>query len=270
MVELCFFEEQFWEPERARVKVPDILGLMRGLAVFETVRTYNRRPFALGEHLERIEQSARRVKLYLPLSFEEISGIIDQGIDLLGEEALVQLFLIAGDSGPFLLILFSALPKLPAELYERGVKLLPVDFARPFPEVKVPCRLEGYLARLEDNEAFEVLYCPGGAMTEAETSNFFLVKEGMLVTAPANRVLPGITRGIVLELASRMGIPIEERCPRMEEIETAQEAFITGTVKEILPVVKVGTKVIGKGVPGSLTRELQIAYREEVQRRVKG
>lgn len=270
MARLCFFEGKFWETERAMVKVQDILGLMRGLAVFETVRTYDLRPFALEEHLQRFNQSAKRIKLDLPLSFEEILRIIYQGIGLLGEEALIQLFLIARDREPLFLILFSPLPWPPAELYERGVKLLPIDFARPFPEVKAPWRLEGYLARLKDNEAFEVLYCPGGEITEAETSNFFLVRERRLVTAPEDRVLPGITRGIVLELAKRMGIPVEERCPRVEEIELATEAFITGTVKEILPVVRVGTAVVGKKVPGDLTRELHNAYRKEVQRRVRG
>lgn len=270
MATLYFLEGEFREPARALVRVEDIFGLLRGRVVFETVRTYERHPFALDEHLTRLERSARRIGLELPLSFEEISGIIAQGIDLLGEESLIQLFLIAGNQGPFFLILFDALPNIPEELYERGVKLLPVEFSRPFPEVKTPFRLESYLARLNDDTVFEVLYCPNGEITEAETSNFFLVHaDEKLVTAPADRVLTGITRGIVLELAKHMGLLIEERCPRVEELEVAKEAFITGSVKEILPVVQVGTKRIGKGIPGAITRKLLHSYREEIRRRLK-
>lgn len=271
MTRIYFLYGEFVDANRARVKFCDIQGLLRGHAVFETVRTYNRRPFALEEHLRRLKGSAERLGLKISIAQEDIARIVHQGVKLLGDEALIRLFLVAGDSGPFLLLTFDPLLRISPETYEKGVKLKPVDFPRPFPEVKGTCRLAGWLARREDGEAWEVLYCPNGEITEAETSNFFLVlASGTVVTAPADRVLPGVTRGIVTEILKRMGIPLEERCPRLEELRAAKEAFITGSVKEILPVVRVGELVIGNGAPGELTRRLHLEYRAEVQRRMEG
>ena len=206
----------------------------------------------------------------LPLEAEELVALVEKGIELLGQEAHVRLFLAAGKASPLFLALFEPLPRVPPELYLRGVKLLPVGFGRPFPWVKGICRLDAYLARAGDREAFEVLYCPGGEITEAETSNFFLILNNTLVTAPEERVLPGVTRGIVLQLAEAMGLKTETRCPRLDELPKAGEAFITGTVKEILPVVQVGDQPIGHGVPGHITERLMRAFKKEVERRMGG
>jgi len=264
---IWFFKGKFLDPEKAAMPLEEVLYLLQGRAIFETVRTYGLKPFALEDHFARFRRTAELAGMELPLGAGDLAALVEKGIGLLGQEAHVRLFLVQGKASPLFLALFEPLPRVPPELYRRGVKLLPVGFGRPFPWVKGICRLDAYLARSGDREAFEVLYCPGGAITEAETSNFFLLLNNKLVTAPEERVLPGVTREIVLRLAKAMGLKTEIRCPRLDELPKAEEAFITGTVKEILPVVQVGEQLIGSGVPGNMTKRFMQAFREEVQRR---
>ena len=89
------------------------------------------------------------------------------------------------------------------------------------------------------------------------SSNFFICKEGKIVTAPVGKVLKGVTRDIILTLAAENGFKVEERCPRESELAEADEAFITGSVKEVLPVVRIGAVKIGKGRPGPVAQALR-------------
>ena len=111
-----------------------------------------------------------------------------------------------------------------------------MDGGRENPKVKSVDYRAAYALPLG---AFEVLYCPGGEITEAGHSSFFLVRDGALITAPLSRVLGGTTRRAILELACGSGISVEERCPMLSELALADEAFITGSVKKVLPIVRV-------------------------------
>ena len=111
-----------------------------------------------------------------------------------------------------------------------------------------------------------MLYCPEGEITEAGHSSFFLVRDGALVTAPLSRVLGGTTRRAILELARGSGIPVEERCPMLSELPLADEAFITGSVKKVLPVVRVGDRTIGTGRPGPMTLRLSRLYLDHIRK----
>ena len=119
---------------------------------------------------------------------------------------------------------------------------------------------------LSQSGAFEVLYCPDGEITEAGHSTFFLVLEGRLVTAPLSRVLKGTTRSVILELARAEGIETQERCPRVDELPRASEAFITGSVKKVVPVVRVGEQRIGTGRPGPVAARLLKLYLDRIQK----
>jgi branched-chain amino acid aminotransferase len=112
----------------------------------------------------------------------------------------------------------------------------------------------------------ECLYCPEGEVTETLRSSFFMSRGGRLITAPEGRVLGGVTRNIIIQLARENGIEVEERCPGIEELKFADEAFLTGSGKEVLPVVKIGDTTIGGGRPGPMAARLRKLYRDALER----
>src|SRR5690606_28451557 len=104
--------------------------------------------------------------------------------------------------------------------------------------------------------ATELLYTWAGRVLECSRSNFFLVENGKLITAPVGTVLAGVTRNKVIEGAKILGIPVDESAVPVEKLKSCQEAFITGTTKRVMPVVEVDGQRIGSGRPGPVSRLL--------------
>lgn len=268
-MELCYIEGQFVPPEEAKIPVSDLM-IQRGVGVFETIGTWKRRPLMLTPHLERLLRSASSSRICPLQTLDEMKKIVKTGIQQVEGDIQVKVYLSGGDefdeekgfTQPRLFAVFEKM-NLPApEAYEKGVSLEPVPIGREDPSVKsVDYRSTYSLTK----GAFEVLYCPKGEITEAGHSTFFMILKGVLVTAPLSRVLKGTTRQIVLELASREGLRVEERCPLLTELAEASEAFITGSVKKILPVVRVGERTIGTGHPGKVTARLSDAYLQHIE-----
>jgi branched-chain amino acid aminotransferase len=227
----------------------------------------------LTPHLERLVRSAESASITLPLPVEDIKNIIREGISRMKEDCLIRPFITGGDifhEGCFpasrLFILFERVRKPSPEVYDKGVLLLPVDGGRHVPGVKSIDYMFSYTGYGKRHNAYEILYCPEGEITEAAHSTFFLYREGTLITAPLSRVLKGTTRDIILQLAREKGMKVEERCPKLSELPEAEEAFITGSVKEVVPVVQIGDQVIGSGEPGPVTRMLHHTFLEEIVR----
>ena len=268
-MELCYIGGRFVPPGEAVLPVSDLM-IQRGVGVFETIGTYEKRPLMLTPHLERLLGGAERLQIYPPLSLEAMRAVVREGIARLNEELQVKVYLSAGDVfeqgrgfvSPRFFVLFERLSLPSSSCYETGVTLEPVDGVRENPEVK---SIDYRAAYALPSGAFEVLYCPKGEITEAAHSSFFLVLKGTLVTAPVSRVLEGTTRRIILELARGAGIPVEERCPMLTELPLAEEAFITGSVKKVLPVSRVGDRMIGDGRPGPMTRRLSTLYLDRIR-----
>ena len=157
-----------------------------------------------------------------------------------------------------LIVTFEPVHVIPEDEYAAGISLLPIDFGRHFPEIKTINYMAPYLARmLAGGKDLEVLYCPNGRITECTASTFFAAIDGKLVTAPKGTVLSGVTRNILIELATQEGFQVEERLMDLDELHRAQEAFITGSVKEVTPVVRVGEVTIGSGRPGPVSAKLR-------------
>lgn len=270
---LCYRNGVYLPLDEVSIPVTDLL-VQRGIGVFDSIRTYDGRPFALREHLRRLETSAREAAMELPLSQEELEAIIREGVRRVGGEVTVRPYVTGGRSiepsrfpKPEIFILFEATPPLPAERYEKGVSLLPIPFSRAFPAMKSIDYMVPYVSRLRAGGGdFECLYCPDGTVTESTAGNFFLVFGETIVTAPDEAALEGVTRAVVIELAREAGLDVEKRLFRLEEIEGADEAFITGTVKEVTPVVRVGSATIGKGCPGPVTAKLHGLLRDHISR----
>jgi branched-chain amino acid aminotransferase len=167
---------------------------------------------------------------------------------------------------PRFFVFFEPLDPPPRELYANGVALFPVDMERPLSLLKSINYMQGYLPLREDPQALEILYCPRGEITESSHSNAFMVKDNRIITAPLERVLDGTMRGMTLEVARESGFETEERTPRVDELPEAREFFITGSVKEILPVVRIGESIIGKGKPGPVAAMLRHRYLQNLER----
>ena len=271
MLLLCYINGQFVSQEAAKLPVTDLI-IQRGVGVFEVIATYNSRPLLLTPHVERLKASAESAKIKFNLDLDNLKNIIREGIKQAGGEVRVKVYLTGGDDfdeltgefiNPRLFILFEQLEVPSQEQYEKGVVLEPVAYGRKDPTVKSVDYRSSYM--ISQPDAYEVLYCPDGEITETGHSTFFLVVNNKLVTAPLSRVLKGTTRQAILEIAKREGIIIEERCPLWSELAEAREAFITGSSKKVVPVVKVGNIKIGDGKPGALTRRIYNLYIKHIE-----
>lgn len=268
-------------PEDAKVSVYD-RGFLYGDSVFETVRTYGGKPFALSEHMERLERSAERVGIEMPISKEAFAGEVISAVEAAGnDESYVRAMLTRG-SGPMGLdpsvslvplrvILVEPLKTLPETMYEDGVGVVLVrtDRASDAAEgAKVGNYLASVLALAEARKAgaHEALIINRhGEVAEGTTSNLFLVRGGTLVTPPVDAgILAGITRAYVLEAAHAQGIEVELGKVRPKHLRDADEVFISSSIRELLPVVFIDGRPVGDGRPGPVTRRLHRAFRERV------
>jgi len=272
---LCYHDGQFTPLEKAYVPLSDY-AIQRGIGVFESIRTYDRRPFAPGPHLERLLRSAEQAGIEAREIISQIPAVFREGLgrpELQGGEIIMKPYVTGGDvmvnkrfPNPRLYVLFEPLELPDPGLYQTGITLEPVNMERPFPLIKSINYMFGYIPVAGRGDVFESLFCPDGEITEASSSNFFLCVDGKLVTAPVGRVLPGITRGIVLHLAREAGFKVEERCPKVTELDRADEAFITGSIKEVLGVTRIGGRRIGNGRPGPVTQHLHRLYRASIHK----
>lgn len=264
-------------------------GFLFGEGVYEVLRTYDQRPCLYPEHMARLRASADRIALACPVSDAEMLERIRATITAaaLPGEAYVRLLLTRGVGEmvydpaacpvPTLVIIVKPHVEPPAAVFDAGVRLALVAVVRNLPAsvnpaIKSNNLLNNVLAMQEaySRGGFEALMKNHrGELCECAQSNVFIVREGALWTPPAEAgLLVGITRGFVLELAEALGLPVHEVALPEAALDTADEAFITSTTREIVPVVAVDARTIGDGAPGPITRRLMDAFRAAVPARL--
>ena len=261
--------------DEARVAVSD-RGFTLGDGLFETMRAYGGRIFRLGRHIRRLEDSAERIGLALP---DGLAGAVRRTLLANGmAEAAVRLTVSRGPAGlgltapgsaqPTCAIVVWPVPAPPAEL-RVGLASGRLNERAPTAGLKRLGYLDSILALGEARAAGhdEALFLDtAGHLAEATASNLFVVAGGALRTPPLDcGVLPGITRATVLEIAGSLDLPASEDVLAPEVLETAEEAFLTSSLREVVPVVAVEGRRIGEGVPGPITRRVQEAYTERVR-----
>jgi branched-chain amino acid aminotransferase len=280
-------------PSEARVSVFD-RGFLHGDSVYEVIRTYGGRPFELPAHLARLARSAERIALAPKWDGARATAEIERtlaaarGADPHDPEAApwnqderyIRLVMTrgAGEIGldpalavdPVAVVIVQRLKGPPARAYVEGVKVAVAGVRRAAPEavdpsVKTGARLPHVLAvkQARDEGAHEALLLDDrGFVTEGSSSNVFAVAGGRLRTPPlAAGILEGVTRGLVLRLAAQEGVPVDEVALRPDDLERADEVFLTSTAREVLPVVAVGARTVGAGRPGPVTFRLHRALR---------
>jgi branched-chain amino acid aminotransferase len=270
---LWYVDGRWVHPNEASISINDI-GLLRAYSVFESLRTYDRRPFHLNEHLNRLYFSAQQIEMDIPWSREEIATIVREVISRNPYQHVSIRILVTGGvsedgilpSGkPTLLVLITPLPERDTERFAKGYKLITTHFQRVSPEAKTTSYVSAVRALKEAARqgAEDALFVnEQGQVMEATRSNFFIFKGDTLIT-PRDEVLIGITRNVVLQLA-RGRFNVEERPILFEELAQADEAFVTASSKEIVPVVQIDGLVIGNGKPGPRTTELEQRFIEMV------
>jgi len=272
-----FYVDGSYLPEdRAVVSVSD-LGLLRGYGVFDFLRTYSRRPFLLKDHVARLAQSARIIDLSLPLSESDIMDIAMETLDRNNglSEANIRLVLTGGDSADSitpedrtrLLVMVTGLHTCPEQWYRDGAAVITTRHERYLPRAKTTNYLPAVLAlsRARQEGAMESIYvAPDGRLLEGTTANFFAFIDGALTT-PGDGVLPGITRKVILQLADGR-FTVDVRDIHREEIQHMEEAFITASNKEVVPVVRMDEHSIGSGRPGERTRRIMQLFADFTHR----
>lgn len=262
---IYYIDGEFVDDSNAQIPVTD-LAVLRGYGVFDFTRTYGGVPFKLAEHVARLRRSAEWIEMPLAMSDAEISDIVTQTVKRNGfPEAGVRIVLTGGDSGdgltpddsPRLLVMVTPLRPLKAEQYTNGVKIITEVIERYLPEAKTLNYIPAIkvLRRGAKEGAVEAVYVNReGYVLEGTTSNIFAFFGDTLVT-PDVGVLTGITRNVVIELA-RGHFAIEERPVTLDELYRADEAFLSASNKQVLPVVTVNETTIGDGIPGTRTRRI--------------
>lgn len=269
--------------DAARISVFD-RGFLYGDSVFETVRTYHGRPYAFDEHLARLEWSARRVFIELPVARDVLEREVSETLAAAGNpESMIRMMVTRGRGElgldpdlaiePTRVVIVAPLKVPPPEAYERGIGVVTFRTQRladatDAAGAKIANYLVAVLATREARSkgALEALIVDAhGFVVEGTSSNVFAVKDRRLLTPPEELgILPGITRGRVLAIARELGIEVELRALGTDELCRSDELFICSTLREIVPVVRVDATPIGTGSPGVVTRAIHGEFRKKV------
>ena len=253
VIQLCFIDGKFVKPEEAVLSISDLI-IQRGVGVFEAFASFGGKSLMLTPHMERFIASAKSSEIANLPDIEYMKSIVREGIAKVGHDVRIRTFLTGGDYFDEEKACFPE---------PRFFVIFDESFGRDNPEVKsVDYRATYKMPR----DAYDILYCPHGEITECGHSNFFLIVDGKIITAPLTRVLKGTTRSAAIELARQEGYTVEERCPLWSELTGASEAFITGSMKLIVPVVRIGGITISDGKMGPITRRLFELYRKYMEK----
>jgi len=277
---VVYVDGDWLKKSQASVSVYDH-GFLYGDGVFEGIRVYDGVIFRFKEHLDRLYDSAKSIKLRIPLSPEEMTkAVIDtlKRNDL--KDAYIRLVVSrgVGDLGvdprkcrtPSVIVITEYLdPTYGTVAKEKGITAIISSVRRDMVdatthEIKSLNYLNSVLAKLEATDAGAddaLMLDRSGFVSEATTTNLFIVKEGELFTPPTSAgILPGVTRRRVIKLARELGYNMYEKGLTPYAVTNADEAFLTGTLAEIVPLVKIRGIVIGDGRPGPITKRIMDAF----------
>ncbi len=274
-----YINGKLYDKADAKISVYDH-GLLYGDGVFEGIRIYNGKVFKLKEHVDRLFESARAIKLEIPLSREQMAKAIQDTVKANDKrDGYIRPVVTRGagylgldprkTSDPQVIIIVDDIALYPPELYENGMEIATVATIRNHPaalnpRIKSLNYLNNILAKIEGIQQGcleSLMLNHKGEIAECTGDNIFLVKNGALRTPPIDAgVLEGITRNAVLDLARQAKIPAAEISLTRHDVFVADECFLTGTAAEIIPVVKCDGRPIGTGKPGPITRQLREAF----------
>ena len=276
-----FLDGKYVTEDEAKISVFDH-GLLYGDGVFEGIRVYSGKIFRLEQHLDRLNASAKAIMLQVPMTKQALTEaccetcrqnkitdgyirlVVTRGVGYLGLNPFKC-------KSPTVFIIASTIELYPEEVYRKGLNLITAGTVRNSPAALSPAikslnYLNNILAKIEAINAGTVealMLNNEGYVAECTGDNVFIVRGGKLDTPPSSAgALIGITRGVVIELAGKLGIPVGEPNLTRYDLMTADECFLTGTAAEIVPVAALDGRPIGSGKPGVLTLKLTEDFRK--------
>jgi branched-chain amino acid aminotransferase len=287
MVPVVYVNGRITDARDATVPVFDH-GFLYGEGVYETLRTYGHEPFLFDRHLRRLRHSAELMSLPVPYTDDGFLDLVKKTMTEAArgkpDEAYIRILLTRGvcdlsynpsaTPTPSLVIIVKPYTGPAAETFIDGIRVSLVNIRRNHPHALNPMIKSNNLLNnaLAMQEAIRtgaeeaLMQNQAGELVECSQSNMFLVKNGTALTPPvAAGLLPGITRQFVMELAQQAGIPSREARLTPDDIATADEMFLTGTTREVTPVIAVDDQKIGTGKPGPITQRLAKAYKSSVE-----
>jgi len=278
-----------FDQEHAVISVFDH-GFLYGEGVYETLRTYNGQPFLFDRHMRRLRASAGMVALDVPIGDAKIDARFRETMraaglgESTGREAYIRILVtrgigeltydLAACPNPSIVVIVKPNVAPSREAFERGVKVALVPIVRNHPDTVNPRIKSNNLLNnaLAMQEAFKrgayegVMRNYKGQLAECTQSNLFIVKNGVAMTPPLDAgLLPGITREFLFEVGADVGITVRDAELHDDDLLGADEAFLTSTTREAVPIVQVDDRTIGSGSPGPVTRALLDGYRRRAQ-----
>ncbi len=278
---LIYIDGDYYNKSEAKVSVFDH-GFLYGDGIFEGIRAYNGRIFKCKEHIDRLYQGAKAIDLNIPLSKTEMTealletcrknNIKDGYIRLIVSRGIGDLGLSpAKCPKASVVIIADSIVLYPAEMYEKGMKVITASTRRNNPasldpQIKSLNYLNNILAKIEANRAGvpeAIMLNTMGVVCECTGDNIFIIKDNVIYTPPIYvGALDGITRAVAIELAEKMGYKVIEKEFTLFNLYNADECFFTGTAAEVIGVTEVDGRVIGDGVAGKITRKLMDVFKE--------
>ncbi|MBE3133869.1 MAG: branched-chain-amino-acid transaminase [Acidobacteria bacterium] len=275
---------QLVDRERATVSVFDH-GVLYGDGVFEGIRSYQGKVFRMEAHVRRLYDSARGIRLAIPISPDDMARAIVETLDANGlKDSYIRVVVTRGEgtlgldpnrcTNPNIFIITDKISLYPPELYARGLEIITAATMRNHPNAVNPRLkslnyLNNILAKIEAIDAGTleaVMLNHLGYVAECTGDNLFIVRDGVVFTPPtAAGILEGITRDEILDICRASGIVVREENLTRQDLYVADECFLTGTAAEVVPVVGIDKRPIGTGKPGPLTARLA----EEFHRRTR-
>ncbi len=270
-----YISGKYYDKENAKVSVYDH-GFLYGDGVFEGMRSYGGKVFRLQQHLDRLWASAKAIWLTIPMTQEAMAAAVNDTLRKNGiADGYIRLVVTRGAgalgldpnkcSEPQVVIIADHIQLYPKEMYENGLEIVTASTIRNHsaalsPRIKSLNYLNNIMAKIEGLQAgcVEALMLNAkGEVAECTGDNIFIVRRGILLTPPIDAgILEGITRDAVLDIAVELKIPVQQIPFVRHDIYIADECFLTGSAAEIIPVVKLDSRILGDGKPGPITRRL--------------
>lgn len=271
-----WIDGELFPAQEAKISVFDH-GLLYGDGCFEGIRIYNGRIFEEEAHVKRLFESAKAIRLNLPMTPQQVkdamhetmqaNGITGDGyIRLVATRGVGSLGLsISHTANPSIIIIADRIALYPPEVYERGLHCVISSIARNHPNTTSPRvkslnYLNNIMAKAEAKEAGAdeaIMLTTDGFVSECTGDNIFLIRNGEVSTPPTSMgILEGITRDVAMKLARKRGIPVHESVLIRHDLHVADECFATGTAAEVIPITEIDGRLVADGKPGPITRQL--------------
>jgi len=268
----------------AKISVYDH-GLLYGDGVFEGIRVYNGKIFECDAHIRRLYDSAKAVRLKIPVGPAELKNVMEQTVKANGfNECYIRVVVTRGVGSlgidpkkcenPSLIVIADLIQVYPKEMFEKGIAVITASTIRMHPSALSPRikslnYLNNILARIEANDAGvpeAIMLNHEGNVAEGTVQNVFIVRDGQVQTPTTHDgILEGVTRRVMIDLCARLQIPCVEKSIQRLDLYIADEMFLTGTGGEVMPVTKIDGRQIGSGEVGPVTRKLKDAFHKRTR-----